>query len=462
MKTYDTYKETVSTFLPKIPNHWKKLRVKNLVDNNQYYPVGDGDHGSIKPSMYQDNGVPYIRVQNLSWDGKLDLSKVVYISEEIQLANKKSILKPGDILIAKTGATIGKLALISEEVEEANTTSSVGKLTVDFEKYDPKYILYCFQAKNFNDQIWLQASQKSAQPGFNIDDLIEFEITSPEIQEQTQIAKFLDHKTQIIDALIEKKEQLIKKLQAQRQAIINEAVTKGLNKNAKLKDSGIEWLGKIPEHWEVKRTKYLLNEKDGIKIGPFGSSLKLDTLVDKGIKIYGQGNVIKNDFKLGHRYLPFERFEESFQQYEILDGDILVTMMGTTGKSKVFNNSFERGILDSHLLRLRFDENLFNGDLFSIILQQADYIFQQISFNSVGSIMAGLNSAIIKKIKIITPPLDEQLKILKFIKDESNKIDLIISKSKTQIKKLKSYRQSIISEAVTGKIDVREWQAPKK
>ena len=110
IKSFQSYKNTSSRFIPRIPTHWKKLRVKNLVDNSLYYPVGDGDHGSIKPEMYQEDGVPYIRVQNLSWHGKLNLKKVVYISKEVQIANKKSILKPGDILIAKTGATIGKLS----------------------------------------------------------------------------------------------------------------------------------------------------------------------------------------------------------------------------------------------------------------------------------------------------------------------------------------------------------------
>ena len=265
---YKKYNITGSNFIKKVPSHWKKLKVKHLVDRDTYYPVGDGDHGSIKPSMYQDEGIPYIRVQNLSWDGTIDISNAVYISEEVQKFNKKSNLFPGDILIAKTGATIGKLGLITNEIKEANTTSSVGKLTVDIKNYNPKYILYCFQSKNFNDQIWLEASQKSAQPGFNIDDLTEFEIASPKLQEQTQIANYLNYKTGLIDAIIEKKEHLIKKLKLQRQAIINEAVTKGLNPNAKMKDSGIVWLGEIPEHWEVIKLKYLAKITRGAILRP--------------------------------------------------------------------------------------------------------------------------------------------------------------------------------------------------
>lgn len=222
-----------------------------------------------------------------------------------------------------------------------------------------------------------------------------------------------------------------------------------MKKYEKYKDSGIEWLGEIPEHWENKKAKYLLNEENGIKIGPFGSALKLDTLVESGIKIYGQGNVIKDDFTLGERYLTIKRFDSDFKQYEIIDGDILITMMGTTGKSKVFSNSFEKGILDSHLLRLRFNENKFSGKLFSVILEQSHYIIQQIDIESKGSIMAGLNSSIVKKLSIIVPPLLEQTTIASFLDHKTTQIDTLIEKKELLIEKLKLQRQAIINEAVT-------------
>ena len=437
MKTYEAYKESGVDWIGNIPKYWSLIPLKYSDETTMGQSPNSNDY--ILEKIH--DAIPFL--QGNAEFGKLYPKARLWCNE----SNKHS--KVNDILIS-VRAPIGAINLSDKVYGIGRGLSAVRGI-----KHYYKYLYYYLHSANEYLNVQGTGSTFTA---ISTSVLKELQIPNISIGEQTQIANYLDHKTQIIDALIEKKEQLIKKLQAQRQAIINEAVTKGLNPNAKMKDSGIEWLGEIPEHWEVKRTKYLLNEKDGIKIGPFGSALKLDTLVEKGIKIYGQGNVIKDDFKLGHRYLPLERFEESFQQYEILDGDILVTMMGTTGKSKVFSSNYERGILDSHLLRLRFDENLFNGYLFSIILQQADYIFQQINFNSVGSIMAGLNSAIIKKIKIITPPLNEQLEILEFINLQSSEIDLVISKSKTQIKKLKSYRQSIISEAVTGKIDVRDWQ----
>jgi len=154
----------------------------------------------------------------------------------------------------------------------------------------------------------------------------------------------------------------------------------------KYKDSGIEWIGKIPEHWEIKKLKYSLKPgNDGIKIGPFGSSLKLQDLVEDGYKVYGQENVIKNDFKIGKRFLTNKKFKE-MTVYEILPGDLIITMMGTTGRAKVVSLNINRGIMDSHLIRLRFKKEI-STDLVVILINNSDYIFNQVKSMSKGSIM---------------------------------------------------------------------------
>lgn len=212
-------------WIGEIPKHWKIYRVKDLAKNGAYYPIGDGDHGAISPDMYKEKGIPYIRVQNLTWRGKLDLSKVVFISKEVQLRNKKSILLPNDILIAKTGATVGKLGIITQEVGEANTTSSVGKVSVDERKYLPKFILYSFMANYFQKRLYLIASQKSAQPGFNIDDLVLFTLPIPSKDEQSKIVEYLDEKTEKIDNIIKLIDKNIDTLKEFRKTLINDAVT---------------------------------------------------------------------------------------------------------------------------------------------------------------------------------------------------------------------------------------------
>lgn len=221
----------------------------------------------------------------------------------------------------------------------------------------------------------------------------------------------------------------------------------------KYKDSWVEWIGKIPEGWEIKKVKYLLNDIGGIKIGPFGSSLKLSTLSNRGIKIYGQSNIIRDDFSFGDRYLPIIRFEEEFMQYEIHAGDVLVTMMGTTGKSKIFKTNYERGILDSHLLRLRFDQEKLLSEIFVIILQESVYITHQIKLSSKGSIMEGLNSSIVKELEIVTPPFTEQTAIVNYLDRKTAEIDKLISQKQRLIELYEEEKTAIINQAVTRGID---------
>ena len=459
MKGYKDYIKTNSNFIPEVPLNWKKLRVKNLVDKNTYYPVGDGDHGSIKPEMYLEEGVPYIRVQNLSWHGDLLLDNVVYISDEVQKANSKSILRPGDILIAKTGATIGKLGLVPKELKEANTTSSVGKLTIDLSRFHPKYILYSFQAKHFNDQIWIQASQKSAQPGFNIDDLIEFEIATPVLEEQTKIAAFLDYKTSLIDETIEKKKRLIELLKEKRQAVINEAVTKGLNPIAPMKDSGVEWLGEIPEHWELSYFKHYLSLKG--RLGWKG--LKAEEYVENSGYGFLSTPDIKNDdidyYSINN--ITEERYLES-PEIMLQKGDVLLVKDGSTlGITNIVKELPIKTTVNSSIGVLRvFDE----GELLSnylLIYLRSNLMQSIINQLKAGQGVPHLFQKDIKNFILIVPPIIEQNIIVEKIIKSDEEIKLLISSIELAIEKLQTYRQSLISEAVTGKIDVRDWERTK-
>ena len=155
------------------------------------YPIGDGDHGAIKPEMYQNHGVPYIRVGDIKWDGRIDRSKMVYISEEVNKLNPKSFLYPGDIIISKTGATIGKVAIIPNDFTISNTTASIGKVSLDFTKANSRFVFWCMKSQNFQEQMW-KVSHKSAQPGFNVKDLKIFKIPLPPLPTQQKIASILD------------------------------------------------------------------------------------------------------------------------------------------------------------------------------------------------------------------------------------------------------------------------------
>ena len=250
----------------------------------------------------------------------------------------------------------------------------------------------------------------------------------PSPQEQTQIATYLDYKTGLIDAIIAQKEALIKKLKEQRQAIINEAVTKGLNKDVKLKDSGIEWLGEIPEHWEVAKFKYFAKIKNG----------------------KDQKNVLKEDglYPVLGTGGEFGRASEFLYDKP----SVLLGRKGTIDKPQFIEEPF--WTVDT-LFYTEIQEDVIPKYLF--------FLSTIIPFNLLqeSSAVPSMTQDKLHNVFFTKPIKEEQNKIVKHIENEMDKMDLLISKANESIKKLKEYRQSLISEAVTGKVDVRDWQAPK-
>jgi type I restriction enzyme S subunit len=216
----------------------------------------------------------------------------------------------------------------------------------------------------------------------------------------------------------------------------------------KYKDSGVEWLGEVPEHWKVKRVRHLLRQSyDGLKIGPFGSQLTSQMLVPSGYKVFGQENVIANDFTLGERFITEEKLNE-LAVYEIKSGDILITMMGTSGRCAIVPDNLEIGIMDSHLLRMRVVDEI-RHRFIQLLIDESVYIAHQIRTLGKGSIMHGLNSSIIKELILTVPSVVEQDSILSFLNRETTKIDELIAEQQRLIELLKEKRQAVISHAVT-------------
>ena len=215
------------------------------------------------------------------------------------------------------------------------------------------------------------------------------------------------------------------------------------------KDSGLETVGEIPETWTPTRLRFLLRDGyDGLKIGPFGSQLTSDMLVDGGAyKVYGQENVIAKDFARGGRYIDEGKFEE-LSVYQIAPGDILITMMGTSGRCDVAPSNMAQGIMDSHLLRMRVTPSV-RPDFVRLLIDEAAYVGKQIELAGKGSIMHGLNSTIVKNLLLFIPSDDEQAQILAFLDRETAKIDALVAEQRRLMELLKEKRQAVISHAVT-------------
>ncbi len=274
--------------------------------------------------------------------------------------------------------------------------------------------------------------------------------------EQATIANFLDEKTAQIDTLIKKKQKLIELLKEERTAIINHAVTKGINPKAKLKPSGIEWLGDIPEHWEVKRLKYLINEgRSSIKTGPFGSQLKNSDLVVEGpFKVYNQRNVLDNDFDAGEDFIEENKFED-LKGFEIFERDVLFTTRGTIGKCAIFPAGKQRGVLHPCLIRVQFDDLKVNKEWIRLFVNQSSLFLENVMLLSNSTTIEVIYSYNLKEVYIPLPEtIKEQKDIVDHVEIEIQRVDATISKIEKEIGLLQEYRTALISEAVTGKIKV--------
>ncbi len=422
-------------FFDELPDNWETARVKNILDYNHHYPIGDGDHGSIKPEMYQDEGIPYLRVQNLSWGFDINYDNLVYISDEVNLANSKSILIPDDILIAKTGATVGKMAIIPKSMPQANTTSSVGKVTINQKLFNIKYFAYLFSSPMFQEQIKEKAYQKSAQPGFNIDDLIEFKIIIPPFNAQQQLANYLDQKTDKIDSTIAKNKELIQLLEEKRVALINQVVTKGLNPDVPMKDSGVEWIGEIPEHWAVNPLKSVAN----IIMGQSPNSNDIND-ENQGI-LFMQGNADFTD-----KYPNPSEYCTAPNKIS-REGDILMSVRAPVGELNISDKRYGIGRGLCSIQPINVTQSFL---WYYLIKSKLDF-----NYYSNGSTFDAITIGNLSSFPITIPKLTEQKQIGNYLNKETFKIDKIIEKVTKNINLLEEYKTSLIHHVVTGKIDVR-------
>jgi type I restriction enzyme S subunit len=230
------------------------------------------------------------------------------------------------------------------------------------------------------------------------------------------------------------------------------AVTRGLNPEAEVKDSGVEWLGSVPVHWSLKRLKDLLRT-GGIVRGPFGGDLKTDGFVEKGFKVYEQKNAIYRSATLGASFIPDEKYA-AMRRFRVKPGDVIMSCSGTVGRSFRVPSEAPEGIINQALLIMRFGGELDPSFTDQILL--SDFFEKQILDNSQGGAMKNLvGMSVFKQIRLPVPPLDEQRLIAIHIQARCADIDKIISKSEQTVSTLREYRSALITEAVTGKIDVR-------
>ncbi|EPA8592119.1 restriction endonuclease subunit S [Vibrio parahaemolyticus] len=446
-QAYPEYKDSGVEWLGEIPSFWRCTRLK------RYCKVTDGSHHSPK---IEADGYPFISVTDVGLNS-INFSDAKRISQKDYRRLVKEGCKPsiGDVLLTKDG-TIGRACIVKEDMPDFVILSSLGLLTPK-EDIVNSYLYYYLVSGINVDQMnsMIHGSALRRMTISKIDDLI---LVLPSRDEQTKIANFLDHETAKIDTLLEKQQQLIKLLKEKRQAVISHAVTKGLNPEVLMKDSGVEWLGEVPEHWEVKRLKNCL-------LAPMRNGLfkKKDQ--------FGSGSLLVN---VGDLYIPdnfispssLERVvttKEEQQTYKVSSGDIFFVRSSLKlegiGRSACFLEEKDDVVFECHIVNARPDKGQISPKYLTRYLN-SELVSQEFIKRSKTTTMTTIDQGALSSITVLVPPLEEQLNVDAFLDKELGAIQIAVEKSELAIKLLTERRTAIISSAVTGKIDVRYWQAP--
>jgi type I restriction enzyme, S subunit len=441
-KRYPAYKDSGVEWLGEIPAHWEVKRLKYLA--------------ALNPDSLMEDTDPAREIVYVDIGGVDSLGRIVE-REQLTFASAPSrarrLVRAGDVIVSTVRTYLRAIAPICDP--EPGTVVSTGFAVVrPADDLTPNYAAYTLRAPYFVERV-VANSKGVSFPAINETDMATYELANPPEPEQRDIAAFLDRETARIDALVAKKERLIELLQEQRTALITRAVTKGLDPTAPMKDSGLEWLGQIPAHWEVKRLKHLaLQPRSGIQMGPFGSMLKDLASSDTGYKLYGQENTISGDFTCGSRWVSHQQYCD-LEDYWIQPGDIVLTRKGSLGNARLVRPEVEPGVIDSDTIRVRIDWDVVDGEFLVLLLDEARYVNEQIRSVRRGAVLGGLNTTTIANLLVALPPKEEQRRLIDGLRVRTGSLHRLVVTVREAIERLKELSSALISAAVTGKIDVR-------
>lgn len=378
----------------------------------------------------------------------VDYSKCTYLSWKKYFESPEIMVNPGDVLLVKT-ASVGKCSYVNELPQECTVNPQI--LVLKEHKDSPLFLTYLFQTAIGQTYIELN-KVGSTIPTLSEEKIGKFSFAFPPISEQLSIVSFLNSKTKLIDDIIAKREKQIELLEEMKSTIISRAVTKGLNPKAKMKDSGIEWIGEVPEHWKVAKTLFLLSMP--ITDGPH----ETPKLYDCGIPFISAEAISGGeiDFSKMRGYISEEYYKECCKKYIPQIDDIYMIKSGaTTGRIAKVKTS-EIFTIWSPLAVFRVNKHMVTSDYLYYVLK-SDYYQRQVELGWNYGTQQNIGMRTLEKLLVAFPEVEEQRKISSYLDQETIKFDTRIAKRRKQIELLQEYKQALITAAVTGKIDVREY-----
>ncbi|HHH9196594.1 restriction endonuclease subunit S [Pseudomonas aeruginosa] len=411
-KPYPAYKDSGVEWLGRVPEHWTigPYKATIQIENGADYKEVEADDGY--PVI--GSGGPFAFSSKLMYDGesvllgrKGTIDKPLYVNGAFWAVDTMywSIIKPG---------AHGRFAYYIAT-------------TIPFDMY----------------------STNTALPSMTKSVLGSHVVAFPGFEEQEAIADHLDRETARIDSLIEKKTRFIELLREKRQALITHVVTKGLDPNVKMKDSGVEWLGEVPEHWEVRSVSSVSTKITNGYVGP-----TRDILVEEGVRYLQSLHIKGNQIKFDVPYFVTEEWSNQHRKSILETGDVLIVQTGDIGQVTVVTDEFA-GCNCHALIIVAPERSIIAGEWMSWVFNSS-YGYHTLLSIQTGAMHPHLNCGNVKDVFLPVPPLTEQREIMKHIEHEERRVAALVGKTERSIELLKERRSALITAAVTGLIDLRE------
>ena len=433
-------KDSGVEWIGEIPTDWSIGRIKY-----NFYLKGRIGWQGLKADEFVDNG-PFLVTGTDFENGNVNWSKCYHISEERYMEAPEIHVENGDLLVTKDG-TVGKVAYINNKPEKVSLNSHLLLIRPNSQLYYNKFLFWVIQSPIF-DKYFSLSQNGTIMASLSQEKINNFSFPLPGMETQQCIADYLDRKCSQIDAIIARQQEVIEKLKAYKLSVITEAVTKGLNPDVPMKDSGVEWIGEIPEHWENRKMISILSMR--VVDGPHESP----ELYDKGIP-YISATAIENgkiSFDLMRGYISEEYCDLCDLRYKPQLHDILVIKLGASTGQVAIVETTDRFNIWVPLAAVRCNENA--DPYFVYYAFQSDYFLKQMEMSWTYGTQQTLGVKSIERLRIMLPTLEDQKGIVSFLKSKCDSIDTAIENKKNLITKLTDYQKSLIYEVVTGKKEV--------
>jgi type I restriction enzyme S subunit len=441
---YPAYAPSDVEWLGEVPERWPTVRLRFRT--------------KINPSRSEINGCPgsldvsFVPMESVHEYGGILLDQTRPLAE---VATGYTYFRDGDVVIAKITPCFenGKGSIAQDLVNGIGFGTTELHVLRPFSDLNRRFLFYVTISHAFRclgtAEMYGAGGQKRVPENFVKD----FRQPIPPIKEQEIITVFLDREIARIDALIEKKQRQIELLQEKRSALISHAVTKGLDPNVRMKDSGIEWLGEIPGHWRIKRLRFVSILQTGVTLGKKYEDRQLVS------RPYIRVANVQDGYLDLETVTNIEIPPEDAERYELQHGDVLMTEGGDfdkLGRGYVWENQIPGCLHQNHIFAVRPNKRELSPHFLAAVLTSSHGKNYFTSTSQQTTNLATTNSTKLRSFPVPLPPFDEQAMILEQLQHVTNQLDGLIIKVNFSMDKLREYRTALISAAVTGKIDVRK------